>query len=56
MTTLKKEEYTITQTRNNHLAVYKNKKMIFHANLEKKLSDEKLKNILNSFVNQNAFK
>ena len=38
----KYENYTIVQASNNHIAIFKNNKLIFHSSFDKKLNYEQL--------------
>lgn len=41
--------YEISQTDNNNVIIYKNNKMLFHKTIGKKLNEEELKEILETY-------
>ncbi len=42
--------YIISQAPNNHIMIIKNDKMVFHAELSKKLNEEELKTQIDWFI------
>ncbi len=42
--------YTISQASNNHIMITKDGKMVFHANVTKKLNEEELKKQVDNYL------
>ena len=40
---IKYKGYVVSQDNNNHLSIYKDGQMVFHAQMTKKLTDDELK-------------
>lgn len=52
MLKIKYKSYEISQTSNNHVSIFKDNKMVFHTELNKKLGkEEELKEYLKFYLN-----
>lgn len=50
MLKIKVDGYTISQAKNNHVAIYKDNQMVFHGSVTKKLNKEELKKQLDFYL------
>ena len=42
--------YVVSQTSNNHVMIFKNKEMVFHASCSKKMTEEDLKKTVDFYL------
>lgn len=43
---------TVVQNSNNHVLIFKNNEMVFHANVDKKLTDSELKSYVDFYLDK----
>ena len=43
--------YVVSQTSNNHVMIFKNKEMVFHASCTKKKTEKELKSTVDLYLN-----
>ena len=41
---------TVSQASNNHVTIYKDNEMVFHASIDKKLTDDELKSYVDFYL------